>query len=73
MDPLPCDFGGQDTEQKSPGQCPGLALSMRLCVLQDRYQIRETRETGTQAFMNEGIVDWRGNRYRKKHPYPLMA
>ena len=39
MDLLLCDFGGQDTEQKSPGQCPGLASFMRLCVLQDRYQI----------------------------------
>lgn len=26
----------------------------------------EEREEGTQAFMDEGIVEWEGNRYRKK-------
>ncbi len=39
---------------------------------QDRYQTRETRETGTQAFMDEGIVDWKGNRYRKKPAVTLL-
>ena len=39
---------------------------------QDRYQTRETRETGTQAFMDEGIVDWKGNRYRKKPAVTLI-
>ena len=31
-----------------------------------RYQHEEIRETGNQAFMDEGIVEWNGERYRKK-------
>lgn len=32
----------------------------------DRYGKQELRETGNQAFMDEGIVEWNGERYRKK-------
>ena len=31
-----------------------------------QYQHPEIRETGNQAFMDEGIVEWNGERYRKK-------
>ena len=31
-----------------------------------KYQHPEIRETGNQAFMDEGIVEWNGERYRKK-------
>lgn len=38
----------------------------------DRYQLRENRETGNQAFMDEGIVEWNGERYRKKQALTLI-
>ncbi len=38
----------------------------------DRYRLQETRETGNQAFMDEGIVEWNGNRYRKKPALTLI-
>ena len=31
-----------------------------------QYQYPEIREAGNQAFMDEGIVEWNGERYRKK-------
>ena len=31
-----------------------------------QYQHPEIRESGNQAFMDEGIVEWNGERYRKK-------
>ena len=37
-----------------------------------QYQRQETRETGNQAFMDEGIVEWNGNRYRKKPALTLI-
>ena len=37
-----------------------------------RYQLQETRETGNQAFMDEGIVEWNGNRYRRKPALTLI-
>ena len=48
----------------------GTALAA-LIVLTDqswanRYELKEVRETGNQAFMDEGIVEWQGERYRKK-------
>lgn len=48
----------------------GAALAA-LIVLTDQswsnqYELKEIRETGNQAFMDEGIVEWNGERYRKK-------
>ncbi len=39
---------------------------------QEQYCQQETRETGNRAFMDEGIVDWKGNRYRKKPAMTLI-
>ena len=38
----------------------------------NRYQRKETRESGNQAFMDEGIVEWNGERYRKKPALTLI-
>ena len=39
---------------------------------QEQYYLQETRETGNQAFMDEGIVEWNGNRYRRKPALTLI-
>ena len=38
----------------------------------ERYELQETRETGSRAFMDEGIVEWNGERYRKKPAMTLI-
>lgn len=38
----------------------------------DRYELKETRETGSRAFMDEGIVEWNGEKYRKKPAMTLI-
>ena len=38
----------------------------------ERYELQETRETGNRSFMDEGIVEWNGERYRKKPAMTLI-
>ena len=44
----------------------GLLLTLTNQTWKKQYQHPEIRETGNQAFMDEGIVEWNGERYRKK-------
>ena len=53
------------------------AVFFVLCRTADRlwseqHQFREIRETGNQAFMDEGIVEWKGKKYRKKPALTLI-
>ena len=41
-------------------------LILHLIDRQQSAQYQETREGGTEAFMEEGLVEWNGGRYRKK-------
>ena len=38
----------------------------------DQHPLREVRETGTRAFMEEGTVEWNGKKYRKKPAMTLI-
>ena len=38
----------------------------------EQYEHKEVRENGNQAFLDEGIVEWKGERYRRKPAVTLI-